>query len=65
MAKKAAANVGQASRLSPKSEKNEVGSFCRHCGWHVSHHVRAMLDLICGENNFVLAAQSNRRRLEK
>jgi hypothetical protein len=25
MAKKAAANVGQASRLSPKSEKNETG----------------------------------------
>ena len=26
MAKKAAANVGQASRLSPKSEKNETGA---------------------------------------
>jgi len=46
MAKKAAANVGQASHLSPKSEKNETGSFYYHCDWHASHYVKVMLDQI-------------------
>ena len=29
-----------------------TGSFYYHCDWHASHYVKAMLDIIFGENNF-------------
>ena len=61
MAKKSAANVGQASRLSPKSEKHETGgmtgSIYYHCDWHASHYVKVMR--IFGENNFTAAMRRN------
>jgi hypothetical protein len=54
MAKKAAANVGNASSLSPKSEKNETGRMpvLRSSPLLASHYFKAMPDQIFGEHNF-------------
>ena len=31
----------------------KTGSFYYHCDWHASHYVKAMLDIIFGQNNFL------------
>lgn len=32
---------------------SEQGSLYLHCDWHASHHLRAILDQVFGENNFI------------
>jgi hypothetical protein len=52
MAKKAVANVGQASSLSPKLKKNETGAtpVLRPSSLLDSHYTKVMLDQIFGDN---------------